>query len=47
MQYGNGCNDEWEEEVESEESCEGGIVNREASSDSLNKGVTNVGDGGE
>lgn len=31
-----GCEDhEWEEEVEGEESCEGGIVYREASSDPL------------
>lgn len=47
MDYGHGCNDKGEEEVEREESGEGGIVYGEASSDSLDEGASYVGDGRE
>lgn len=38
---------ERKKEVEGKEPCEGCIIYREASPDSLNQGVAHVGDGGE
>lgn len=44
VNHSHGSDDEWEQEVECEESRESSIVYREATSDSLNKGAANVRD---
>lgn len=47
MENKYGGNNKWEEEMECEESGQSGIVYGEASSDSLNQGVSYVGDSGK
>ena len=46
MDYCCGCDEEGEKEVEGKESGEGCIVYRKASSNSLDEGVADIGDGG-
>ena len=47
MNHGYSGHNEWEEEVECEEPCQGCVINREAASDSLDKGAADVRDSGE
>ena len=45
MKYYSGCDDKGEKEVEGKEPGECGVVNGEASPNSLNKGIAYVRDG--
>lgn len=47
MDYSHGSNNKGKKEVECEEPGEGGVINREAASDSLNQCASNVRDGRE
>jgi len=47
VNHGYSGHNEWEEEVECEEPCQGCVINREAASDSLDKGAADVRDSGE
>lgn len=47
MDEGSTCDDKREKEVEGKEAGEGSVIYGEAASDSLDKDIPDVGDGGE